>query len=73
MADEELSGLVIGAAIQVHKALGPGLLESAYKLCMVYELTTAGLRVAVEQPIGIRYKTLRLDRVYKMDMVVEGL
>jgi GxxExxY protein len=62
---------VISSAIEVHKALGPGLLESTYRPCLVYELADAGLKVAVEQPLPIIYKNLRVDRAYKMDIVVE--
>lgn len=62
---------VIGAAIDVHKALGPGLLESAYLVCLSCELRQRGLKVLQELPLPLVYKEVRLDCGYRMDLVVE--
>jgi GxxExxY protein len=70
--DDPLTGEIIGAAIEVHKALGPGLLESAYERCLARELELRGLRVERQVEIGLEYKGERLDCVYRMDLVVEG-
>ena len=66
-----VSGLVIEAAIEVHKGLGPGLLESAYRKCMLYELGVRNLRVRSEQKIPVRYKHLVLDGGYRVDFLVQ--
>jgi len=60
MEFDELSGKVIGCAIEVHKRLGPGLLESAYERCLSYELTAAGLRHETQKELPINYKGLKL-------------
>jgi len=62
---------VIGAAIKVHKALGPGLLESAYQGCLAHELTLGGLTVDREREIPFSYKGLLLQPAYRVDLVVE--
>ncbi|HUO08538.1 MAG TPA: GxxExxY protein [Phycisphaerae bacterium] len=69
---DELSERVIGAAIEVHRALGPGLLESAYQECLEYELNEQGIAAAREVILPIQYKKLRLKKGYKLDLVVEG-
>jgi GxxExxY protein len=56
MDDNDLSHIVIGAAIEVHRSLGPGLLESVYQRCMIKESTTRGLRVESEAPVTVEYK-----------------
>jgi len=66
-----LTEKIIGCAIEVHKILGPGLLESAYQECLVYELKKAGLRVKREIPMPIVYKDIKLDHGYRMDLLVE--
>lgn len=66
-----LSGRVIGMAIEVHRQLGPGLLESAYEECLCYELTHAGLAFARQVSLPIIYKGQRLALEYRMDIVVE--
>jgi GxxExxY protein len=66
-----LSGRVIHAAITVHRCLGPGLLESAYRACLAYELREAGLFVETEVPFPIEYERMRLDIGYRVDMIVE--
>jgi len=68
--DSELSGVVIGAAIEVHRHLGPGLLESAYESCLCRELELQGLSVARQVPLPVIYKGLSLDCGYRLDLVV---
>lgn len=68
----ELSNLIIGKAIEIHKELGPGLLESAYKECLYYELITAGLKVEKEKPLPVVYKEIILDQGYRIDLLVEN-
>jgi GxxExxY protein len=65
------SGKVIELAIEVHRELGPGLLESAYEECLCYELSQAGLSFQRQLPLPVRYKQVRLDCGYKIDVVVE--
>ncbi len=72
MTENEISNLVIGKAIEIHKALGPGLLESAYKECLFYELTSAGVKVEKEKPVPIIYKEIKLDHGYRIDLLVEN-
>ena len=67
----ELSNKVIGCAIEVHKALGPGLLESAYQQCLCHELKLNGIGFQVEKPLPIDYKGCRLDCGYRIDILVE--
>jgi GxxExxY protein len=67
---ENLSGEIIGAAIEVHRVLGPGLLESAYEDCLAWELTRKGLRVTRQTSIPVRYKELRIEDGYRVDMVI---
>jgi len=67
----ELSSEIIGAAIEVHKALGPGLLESAYEECLSYELGLRRLLVERQKPLSITYKKRELDCGYRLDSVVE--
>lgn len=62
---------IIGAAIQVHRRLGPGLLESAYQACLSYELQQAGLRVAREKPVPLVYGAVKLDCGFRADLLVE--
>ena len=71
MVDSELSSKVIKCAIQVHRTLGPGLLESAYRECLYYELVLMGLDVVKEKPMPIVYKEVKLDHGYRMDLLVE--
>ena len=62
---------VIAACIEVHRHLGPGLLESAYELCVAHELELRGLRVVRQRPVPLRYEGLALDCGYRLDLVVE--
>ncbi|MDP2237911.1 MAG: GxxExxY protein [Bacteroidales bacterium] len=71
MSENELSKLIIGCAIEVHKQLGPGLLESAYQECLYYEIKQAGLKVQKEKPMPIVYKEVKLDHGYRIDLLVE--
>ena len=63
---------IIGCAIEVHKALGPGLLESAYEECLIYELQNAGLSVEQQKPVPVIYKEVKLDYGYRIDILVEN-
>lgn len=68
---EDITGKVIGAAIKVHRALGPGLLESAYEACLAYELVTAGLRVERQVQLPVVYDGVKLDCGYRLDLLIE--
>ncbi|NJO91844.1 MAG: GxxExxY protein [Chloroflexia bacterium] len=72
MDKNEITGEIIGCAIEVHKHLGPGLLESAYQECLEYELSNAGLYVAKEVPLPVVYKDVKLDHGYRIDLLVEN-
>ena len=67
----KLSSDIIGAAIEVHKALGPGLLESAYEQCLCHELNLRGFFYKSQEPLAVRYKGIKLDCGYRLDVVVE--
>ena len=69
---EELTSSIIGAAIEVHKTLGPGLLESVYETCLAYELKQKGLKVERQKPLPVIYKSTQLDCGYRLDMLVEN-
>ena len=71
MSENELSNVVIGHAIEVHSLLGPGLLESAYKECLFYELTNDGFFVEREKAMPIVYKDITLNQGYRIDLLVE--
>jgi len=73
MEINQITQKIIGCAIEVHKHLGPGLLESAYAECMIYELQSAGLRVESQKPVPVVYKERKLDYGYRMDILVEDL
>jgi GxxExxY protein len=68
----QLSSKIIGAAIEVHKSLGPGLLESTYEECLCHELSIQGLSFEKQKPLPIDYKGKRLDCGYRLDIVVEN-
>ena len=72
MSENELSKIIIGKSIEVHKLLGPGLLESAYQECLFYELARAGLKVEKEKAMPIVYKEIKLDHGYRIDILVES-
>jgi GxxExxY protein len=67
-----LTEQVIGAAIEVHRALGPGLLESTYKACLTHELRLRGLIVEAEKEMPIRYKNLIVEKAYRIDLDVDA-
>jgi GxxExxY protein len=69
--NDRLTERVIGFAIEVHRQLGPGLLESAYEECLCYELQQSGLEFRRQVPLPIVYKSVRLDCGYRIDVVVE--
>lgn len=69
---EAITEKVIGCAIDVHRALGPGLLESAYETCLVYELQQRELKVQSQVPIPLVYKGVKLDCGYRADLIVEA-
>jgi GxxExxY protein len=69
---ENLTELVIGAAIEVHKELGPGLMESAYEECLCHELSARNLLFQRQVPLPVCYKKIKLDCGYRMDIVVEN-
>jgi GxxExxY protein len=72
MTEDELSNIVIGLAIKVHKNLGPGLLESSYKECLFYEINKAGIQVEKEKPMPLIYEEVKLDIGYRLDIIVEN-
>src|SRR5271157_4679784 len=71
MTFDSLSNRVIGCAIEVHRELGPGLLESTYEVCLAHELSRAGIRFALQQPMPVAYKDVRLECGYRLDVLVE--
>jgi GxxExxY protein len=62
---------IIGLAMEVHKAIGPGLLESAYGACLSYELVQAGFKVERQKPLPLIYKEVKLDCGYRLDLIIE--
>ena len=71
MTLNELTSAIIGAAIKVHRALGPGLLESAYRICLKYELEKLGLFVEMEKPIPVIYEEVKLECGFRADLLVD--
>ena len=69
---EEIGKIIVDSAIKVHRSLGPGLLESAYQVCLAHELTKRGLRVACEVTLPLIYDGERIDAGYRIDMLVEN-
>ena len=70
---DPLTSNIIGAAIDVHRALGPGLLESPYEACLLYKLRLRRLKVEAQKPLPIFYKDVMLDCGYRLDLIVEDL
>ena len=68
---DSITRRMIGAAIEVHRHLGPGLLESAYEACLAYELRDLGFKLEQQKPLPVVYKNVRLDCGYRLDLVVE--
>ena len=75
MTKEEdiLSKKIIGAAIEVHRLLGPGLLESVYEECLCHELSMHGINFERQKPLPVEYKQVKLDCAYRLDLVVENI
>jgi len=71
MTTNELTSAIIGASIKVHRQLGPGLLESAYRVCLAYELRKLGLHVEQERSIPVVYDEVRLECGFRADLIVE--
>lgn len=71
MTENQISGHILHAAIEVHKHLGPGLLESSYQRCLSYELQQAGLRVVEQRPLPLVYKGEQISLGYRLDLLVE--
>lgn len=72
MRENEISGVIIGCAMKVHTALGPGLLESAYQACLDYELNKTGLNVGKQTPLPLVYEDVKLECGYRVDLIVES-
>jgi len=71
MRENDITKQIIGCAIEVHKLLGPGLLESSYLECLFYELHKLGLEVEKQKPLPLIYKEVKLDAGYRLDLIVE--
>ncbi len=72
MRRTDLTPEIIGAAIRIHRDLGPGLLEHAYEVCLAHELRDLGLRVECQKPVPLVYRNIRLDCGFRADLVVEN-
>ena len=70
--EKELTDKIIGAALEVHRTLGPGLLESTYVACLAHELALRGLPFEKERPLPVRYKDVLLDCGYRLDFLIDG-
>ena len=73
MTEEEIGQAIIGAAMKVHSTVGPGLLESAYEICLAYELEKQRLRLRKQALIPIRYEGMTIDNGYRLDLLVKDL
>jgi len=73
METDKITERIIGCAIEVHRHLGPGLLESAYEECLNWELIHNGLRVERQKPVPVIYKDIKLECGYRIDLLVENL
>jgi len=71
--ENQISAIILDAAIAVHTALGPGLLESSYLACLVYELVARGLKVQTQVPLPISYRGVLIDAAYRIDLLVDDL
>jgi GxxExxY protein len=72
MSENEISSKIIGAAIAIHKELGPGLLESTYETCLAYELREIGFNVKQQQALPVVYKNVKLNAGYRIDLLIEN-
>ena len=73
MTENQIGVVIIDSAIEVHRQLGPGLLETVYEAALAYELTSRGLKVRRQVPIPVAYKGVKLDEGFRADMIVEDL
>jgi GxxExxY protein len=71
MTDDEIGREIVDSALEVHRALGPGLLESAYESCLKHELRTRNIHVTSQQELPLTYKGLKMDVAYRLDLLVE--
>ncbi len=69
---DELSNKLIGCVLEVHRELGPGLLESAYEMALAHELAQQGLSFRQQTPLAVRYKTVDIDCAYRIDLMIEN-
>lgn len=72
MTENEITKSIIGCAMEVHKHLGPGLLESTYEICLAYELEQKGLKFVQQQSLPVVYKNVKLNAGYRIDLIVEN-
>lgn len=72
MHENDIATIILGCAIEVHKQLGPGLLESAYEACLLYELKEKGLNVVQQAALPVIYKDVKLEAGYRIDLLVEN-
>ena len=72
IVDNHITGKILGNAFKIHSSLGPGLLESAYEECLFYELNKADLKVEKQKPLPLKYKDIKLDTGYRLDLLVEN-
>jgi GxxExxY protein len=73
VTEEDIGHAIIGAALKIHSAVGPGLLESAYETCLIYELEKRRIGVRSQVPIPIQYEELTIENGYRLDLLVGGL
>ena len=71
MRENEIGNVIIASALKVHSAVGPGLLESAYELCLGHELAKQGLSIRKQVPISVRYEDLTIENGYRLDLLVD--
>ena len=72
MTENQISEIIIGCAIEVHRNLGPGLLESAYEECLYFEIGCQGLWIEKQKPLPLIYKDIRMEIGYRLDLIVEN-
>ncbi|MCU0358613.1 MAG: GxxExxY protein [Cyclobacteriaceae bacterium] len=72
MAENEIATIIVDASLEVHRELGPGLLESVYENCLAFELRQRGLNVLQQQPLPVVYKDVRMDMGFRLDLWVEN-
>ena len=72
MTENEISKIIFDCALKVHKALGPGLLESSYEACLFYELKKTGILIEKQKPLPLIYEEVKLDIGYRVDLIIEN-